>query len=301
MRVAFGVTCSPFVLNGTIKNHVEIYRFTDEELVERLKEDFYVDDLVPGSDNVAIAKIFVERVSNIMSEAGFELRKWVTNSPSLKQFLELMNGDFPKMTSGCIDLKEEKQVLGLDWNVSDDEFVYNFDKFLTKCDGMKLTKRNILSVASSFYDHLGCISPVTARTKVIFQLLCKNKLDWDDEVSDDLKLTWFELLRTLRDLKTVKLKRCAFSDAAPSHVEFHGFCDSSFEVYCAVAYLRIVSDEGIAVNVLCAKTKSLTIPRLELLSYLLLSTLFSECKLALKRKIKIDKTFCSSDSKVALC
>ena len=78
-----------------------------------------------------------------LSEAGFELRKWVKNSPSLRQFLELMNEDVPKMNSGCIDfpgLTEEKQVLGLDWNVSGDRCVYNFDKFLTKCDGMKLTK-----------------------------------------------------------------------------------------------------------------------------------------------------------------
>ena len=158
---------------------------------------------------------------------------------------------------------------------------------------MTLTKRNILSVASSFYDPLGCISPVTAHITVIFQLLCKNNLERDDEVSDDLQLTWFKLLHTLRVLKTVKLKRYAFSDAAPSRVELHSFCDSSLEVYYAVAYLRIVSDEGIAVTFLCAKTnitplKSLTIPRLELLSCLVLSTLLWECKLALKRKVKID-------------
>ena len=96
LRVVFGVTSSPCLLNGTVKNHVEKYKFTDEELVERLKEDFYVDDLVSGSDNVASAKIFVDKVSKIMSEAGFELRKWVMNNPSLKQFLNLMNGDFPR-------------------------------------------------------------------------------------------------------------------------------------------------------------------------------------------------------------
>ena len=70
--------------------------------------------------------------------------------------------------------------------------------------------------------------------------------------------------------------------------------------------MRIISDERIEVKFLCGKTKvaplkTLTIPRLELLSCLLLSTLLSECKLALQRKIKIDKTFCWSDSEVALC
>ena len=223
-------------------------------------------------------------------------------------FLELINKDSPLMTFDCVDLprvKEDKQVLGLDWKVIEDKFVYNFDKFLTKCEGMNLTKRNILSVASSFYDPLGCISPVTARIKVIFQLLCKNKLDWDDEVSDDLMLIWFELLHALRGLKTVKLERYVCSNATPFHVELHGLCDSSLEVYCTVAYLRIVSDEGVEVKFLCAKTKvaplkALTVPRLELLSCLLLSTLLSECKLALQTKIKIDRTFFWSDSEVAL-
>ena len=71
-----------------------------------------------------------------------------------------------------------------------------------------------------------------------------------------------------------------------------GFLEDSW----AVASLRILSDKGIALKLLCTKAKAvplktLNIPRLELLSCPLLSTLFSECKLALKRKIKIDKTF----------
>ena len=86
LRVVFGVTSSPFLLNGTIKNHLEKCKRTEEGLVERLKEDFYVDDLISGSENAENAKIFIERVSKIMSEAGFELRKWVTNNPSLRLF-----------------------------------------------------------------------------------------------------------------------------------------------------------------------------------------------------------------------
>ena len=137
LRLVFAVTSSPFLLNGTIKTHLEKYKRTDEGLVESLKEDFHVDDLISGSENAENAKIFSEGVSKIMSEAGFELRKWVTNNPSLRLFLELINKDSPLMTSDCVDIpsvKEDKQVLGLDWNVIEDEFVYNFDKFPTKCE-----------------------------------------------------------------------------------------------------------------------------------------------------------------------
>ena len=44
-------------------------------------------------------------------------------------------------------------------------------------------------------------------------------------MSDDLKLIWFELLHTSRDLKKVRLKKYAYSVVTPSRVELHGFCD----------------------------------------------------------------------------
>ena len=71
------------------------------------------------------------------------------------------------------------------------------------CDGLKLIKRNILSVSASFYDPLGFISPVTARVKVLFQMLCKNKLDWNEQVSEDLKIIWVEFLSLLKKISVV--------------------------------------------------------------------------------------------------
>ena len=45
-RVVFGVSASPFLLNATLKHHIE--RFSDEhpELVRRLMLSLYVDDVV---------------------------------------------------------------------------------------------------------------------------------------------------------------------------------------------------------------------------------------------------------------
>jgi len=86
LRVVFGLTSSPFLLNGTLKNHLEKYRDSDKDLIERLIDDFYVDDLVSGCNSVDAAKRFVVRSSEIMLEAGLELRKWVTNDPDLRKF-----------------------------------------------------------------------------------------------------------------------------------------------------------------------------------------------------------------------
>ena len=36
-------------------------------------------------------------------------------------------------------------------NIDSDDFVFEFDKLLKKCNGLRLTKRNILSVAAWFF------------------------------------------------------------------------------------------------------------------------------------------------------
>jgi len=47
----FGLTCSPILLNGTIKHHLETFELVFREVVNVLKDDFYVDDLATGVDS----------------------------------------------------------------------------------------------------------------------------------------------------------------------------------------------------------------------------------------------------------
>ena len=88
LRVVFGVTCSPFLLNGTIKHHLKQFLLTDKILVEKLLEDFYVDDLISDVDSVEKGKSLCVRVFEIMKQAGLNLRKWVTNDSELRCVLE---------------------------------------------------------------------------------------------------------------------------------------------------------------------------------------------------------------------
>ena len=48
-RVVFGVSSSPFLLNATIKFHLEKYLETNEALVRQLLQSTYVDDIISGS------------------------------------------------------------------------------------------------------------------------------------------------------------------------------------------------------------------------------------------------------------
>jgi hypothetical protein len=92
LRVAFGLTSSPFLLNATIKHHLNKYIESDKIVVERLKDDMYVDDLVSGTDGLGEAKVLYEKSRSIMSEAGFDLRKWETNSHELRAYISSQEG-----------------------------------------------------------------------------------------------------------------------------------------------------------------------------------------------------------------
>ena len=83
-------------------------------------------------------------------------------------------------------------------------------------------------------------------------------------------------------------------------IELHGFADSSSQAYAAVIYAHLVADVGVTTKILTSKTrvaptKPLTIPRLELLSCLLLSKLMKSVIKSIKCEIKINRTICWTD------
>ena len=89
-RVVFGLTSSPFLLNGTIKIHVSKYlpvpHYTD--VVKKLILNLYVDDSTNSFDTVETVMEFYEESRSCLKEANFDLRKWAANSFELKNFID---------------------------------------------------------------------------------------------------------------------------------------------------------------------------------------------------------------------
>ena len=179
LRVVFGITSSPFLLNGTVKHHLDKYAEKEKAVTSKLKDDFYVGDLVSGCPTVSVGKELYTKSKSIMHDAGFDLRKWVTNDPELRNYIastELSEGNAPvkgddltyfEVMSANIN-SHEKAVLGLSWDTTSDDFVFRFDNLVNKCLNMALTKRNILSVSASIFDLLGMLAPITAKLKSLF-------------------------------------------------------------------------------------------------------------------------------------
>lgn len=72
LRVVFGVNCSPFTLNGTLRQHFEKYSVDEREIIKRLIKDFYVDDLISGYEDYESGKVFYDKVKEILRVTGFD-------------------------------------------------------------------------------------------------------------------------------------------------------------------------------------------------------------------------------------
>ena len=84
-RVVFGVSSSPFLLNATIRFHLERYLETNEGLVRQLLRSTYVDDIVSGGHTEDEVFELYTGSKRIFLEGGFNLRKFLTNSKHLQE------------------------------------------------------------------------------------------------------------------------------------------------------------------------------------------------------------------------
>lgn len=102
--------------------------------------------------------------------------------------------------------------------------------------------------------------------------MCRNKVDWDQELPEHLKPQWESWIKDLPSLADVQIQRCFI----PTHFgqvksfELHHFADASVSGYGACTYLRVINQsEQIYCSLVMAKsrvtpTNVMTIPRLEL-------------------------------------
>ena len=317
-RVVFGVSSSPFLLNATISHHLRSHSSVFPETVQKISRSIYVDDLAYGAETEELAYRLYTDSKSMLKEGGFNLRKFVTNSSALQQKIDRHEGlspaelgpggedeSYTKATLGTTQRINagETKVLGVRWHPVTDCFVFDFSDVAVEPEP---TKRHIVGVASRFYDPLGFFSPVTIRFKVLFQELCASKVDWDEPLTGELLHKWKSLVFNLQDV-SVSIPRCYFhsTDKKPSKCTLQGFCDASTAAYAAVIYLKVETENGCVVSFVASRTrvaplKKQTIPRLELLSALLLAKLVTSVSAALQSEIPLAGVSCFTDSKVAL-
>ena len=103
------------------------------------------------------------------------------------------------------------------------------------------TRRGILSTVSSIYDPLGFAAPFLLQGKKILQELCKDKVEWDDPIPDEVKARWERWRQELPLLEQMSIQRCYKPDnfGSVKRIEIHHFTDAREEGYGQCLYLRL--------------------------------------------------------------
>ncbi|XP_070854707.1 uncharacterized protein [Drosophila suzukii] len=239
--VTYGTSCAPFlavrVLEQLAVDHQDEYPNASKILLE----DFYVDDVLTGSNNEDELRRNRDELIQLMSCANLELGKWVSNTSFIQK-------DDTNAQSSPV------KVLGLYWDPGKDILTYN----IGLAANPDCTKRQVLSDVSRIFDPLGLLAPIVIQFKIIFQKLWLLNLGWDDPLPTKLGDNWLKCREDLGTLQKFQLPRFVANDA--DNIELHGFSDASTKAYAAVVYSRVTNDDGsILVSLVAAKTRNITV------------------------------------------
>lgn len=294
-RVVFGVCSSPFLLNSTLRHHLEKFRGSHPELVKKLIDSLYVDDIITGAPTEEQALQLHSESREVLKEGAFNLRKFRTNSTSLQLVLNVspesvppendsfnFNETYADATLGKLHSNKTStvKVLGVVWDPGEDCLEFGVADIAKHAASAKPTKRNVVSIIGRFYDPLGILAPVIIQFKKLFQKL--KQVQWDEILPDALEQEWRSLIGDLHNCQHLSIPRSYHlgnGESVPSHT-LCGFCDASTTAYAAVIYLAVKTPQDTHTQFLASKTRvapiqAITIPRLELLSALLLSRLIT--------------------------
>lgn len=108
------------------------------------------------------------------------------------------------------------------------------------------------------------------------QKLWQEKIDWDEEIPDYLRIKWQTSYQELQYINKLRIPRW-IGICINSKIEIHGFSDASSHAYGACIYVRSIGvNDHCTTRLLCAKSritplKTVSIPRLELCATVLLA------------------------------
>lgn len=290
--VTYGTASAPYLATKSLQQLGEDNKEVFPTASEIIKRDFYVDDLMTGSNDLSETIRLQQQLISILDSGGFPLRKWASNSHEL---LAQVPVQYREVDS--VDIFKSIKTLGIHWSPLSDIFSFK----INQQSSSTVTKRYILSESSKLFDPLGWLSPTIILAKILLQKLWLSKVSWDDKLSPELTKEWKEFEDSLHNLQSINISRWLpnFDD----EIEFHGFCDASTAAYAAVIYSRVSNYDNILINLVTGKTKvapikMLTVPRLELVAALLLTRLMLKV-LSATSHLKV-KVFLWSDSSIVL-
>lgn len=292
--VTYGTTCAPYLAIRCLNKLAEENEKDYPVEAKLIKENFYVDDLLVGADNIEVLESHCKNLSKILMSAQFKLHKWCSN-------INLSIANSSESTNKMIEINPtDSKTLGINYNSESDHFHYVFkENFIDSV----LTKRKILSMTAQIFDPLGLLSPIIIVPKIIIQELWSLKLGWDDKIPQNINKKWEDFCQNLNAVNKISIPRHVISSTHIS-LELHGFSDASEKAYGACLYIKSIKSDGTnKIHLVTAKSrvaplKTVSLARLELCAAVVLAELTDRvCNIL---KLSFTKKYYWSDSTITL-
>ena len=196
-----------------------------------------MDDFIRSVKNPEEAIEVFNELQPLLSQYGFELRKWISNNDAVTKAIpedlkSISNTEQVEVEPNT----EESSVLGLQWTV--------INNSLQVCRGTNkqveapITQRNFFPLVSSVFDPIGLFAPFSVHLRRPLKgIWTKNGQHWNNEVEpgDEAEfLRWKEQLPI--EAETGIDRR--YFNRERDKAELHVFADASEDTICLVAYLR---------------------------------------------------------------
>ena len=66
-----------------------------------------------------------------------------------------------------------------------DKFQFSVKELVEYNKTLPATKRSLLKASEKIFDQIGILSPFTVNLKILFQLLCCDRVDWDEKLDEN--------------------------------------------------------------------------------------------------------------------
>ena len=279
----------------------------------KLLLDTYVNDGTTGGTKEEVKRFVGELVDGkysgtiqqILGLGGFKIKTMVASGCTDENAIHLLGNS----------------VLGYEWDARNDmmsvRIKVNLSKKkkkisehpdlkmedLEKLKKIKLTKRNLLSFTAGIFDPLGIALPYTIKLRIsLKQIFDMEGLNWDEEISENAKEWWIDVLTEALKAELVRFPRSVKSDEVIGSPLLIGFFDGALPAFSASVYVRWeTKDQEATVKLLCAKAKinnGYTVPKTELNGAVLLSRVVKSAVRAMVDKPR--SVVCAGDSSCVL-
>ena len=256
----YGVRSSGNVAECALRRTAELTKSVYPLAYDVITNDVYVDDCLSGKHTERERSQTADQFSLAIAKGGFREKGFTFSGFHPPE--NLANADGISVNVG-----------GLIWFPKDDVICLNISDNLGKkkrSKNGKLVRRECLSNVYGIFDPKGLVAPIVSGLKIDLNDLTVLKLDWDDEIPENLRQIWISNFEMIQDLKNIRYKRAVVpEDAVDLNMETIDFSDASQKMMCVAIYVRFLRKSGAySSQLLFSRTKivpeDMTLPRAEL-------------------------------------